>query len=957
MHNKRLLTSSSIVLLFAALSAGAANYNWNGTTSTDWFTTANWSKGAGTSPWPGNGDTPRMGIVANVYPPTWPHYNGINTNSGVGPTTGAFLMAGVTNAWFFMEGGYYLHNSWVNIGNVWPYTGHWIQTGGVFDTYTYQRQFTVAAAGNGDLQISAGTIQADSWVIIRNNPGANPAPTNAWALLTGTARVTCTSSSIGIYGTAATLTNRDSAEFYSTNSLGIGGSGGGIGHFYQEGGLVTVKGSVDNGLDLYTNGSQYVLSGGSLSTSFVGSTYTNSGGALVFDGGTLKANGASQRLIRPVGSVTINAGKTALIDTAGFYERVQSGITGDGGLMKLGGGVLEFDGTNTYTGSTLVSTGTVVFAANQFLNNVTVNAGAGIGTSMDSADNHAQLARLTLQSGSALNFTLDPSEADPMPARIVLTNGLVLNGPVTVNPTLSAVPPEYTIFYLLDYGSSGISGSGGLSLGALPCGMVANLFTNGTRIGLFVTRGADKPSIGTPPASQTVQQNHPFSLSVTLAECADFAGYQWVLNGTNILAGETNATFLRQFAQSSDAGSYTVIVTNPVGSVTSSPPAVLAVIPDNVPPSPVSAMRPNTPQTRVVVVFDELLDQASAQTASNYDLTNNQAMVDVGPPTAATLGGDGKTVVLDFSAPLADTTRYAVIVAGVKDLALNAQTGAAVPVSLMGGLKPTGPNHLVVIEAEDADVITAASWEGTLRTWEIVSARPGYSGWAALQCLTNAGQTANPVSTGPVASYIINFPETDTYPITYYLWVRGAGTNSADDSCHATLDWQDFTSTILRQNIAQNMYQPNASGWGWTGRDEDHGLPRLSFVISNSGPHTVDILMREDGFFCDKLVLTTDSTYDPSMLNGGLGPMALTRAVFPPIVAFIPGTAVYSGSAFTVQLQTAAGYPNIVEYSDKLVPSSWTQLTNFAGDGSVVQIQDSSPATKGRYYRAMAVVP
>jgi hypothetical protein len=77
---------------------------------------------------------------------------------------------------------------------------------------------------------------------------------------------------------------------------------------------------------------------------------------------------------------------------------------------------------------------------------------------------------------------------------------------------------------------------------------------------------------------------HPSSLSVAVGQTATFTvsaagtapfGYQWRKNGTSI-AGATLSSYSISTAQTSDQGSYDVVVSNGAGSVTSSP-AMLAV--------------------------------------------------------------------------------------------------------------------------------------------------------------------------------------------------------------------------------------------------------------------------------------------------------------------------------------------------------------------------------------------
>jgi hypothetical protein len=83
-------------------------------------------------------------------------------------------------------------------------------------------------------------------------------------------------------------------------------------------------------------------------------------------------------------------------------------------------------------------------------------------------------------------------------------------------------------------------------------------------------------SILTQPSGLTVNAGAPAQLSVTATGSAPIT-YQWRRAGVAIVGG-TSGTLRFSEAQPSDAASYTVVVTNPVGSVTSSA-ATLAVNP------------------------------------------------------------------------------------------------------------------------------------------------------------------------------------------------------------------------------------------------------------------------------------------------------------------------------------------------------------------------------------------
>jgi hypothetical protein len=83
------------------------------------------------------------------------------------------------------------------------------------------------------------------------------------------------------------------------------------------------------------------------------------------------------------------------------------------------------------------------------------------------------------------------------------------------------------------------------------------------------------PIITNEPVSMTVDRGQPASFNV--GAYGTSPQYQWRQNGTNI-AGATASVYSLASAADSDAGSYTVVVSNSYGTVTSAPPATLTVI-------------------------------------------------------------------------------------------------------------------------------------------------------------------------------------------------------------------------------------------------------------------------------------------------------------------------------------------------------------------------------------------
>jgi hypothetical protein len=91
------------------------------------------------------------------------------------------------------------------------------------------------------------------------------------------------------------------------------------------------------------------------------------------------------------------------------------------------------------------------------------------------------------------------------------------------------------------------------------------------------------PSITNQPASQAVTNGGSAAFSVSASGTAPLR-YSWRLNATNILAGATNAALTITNARNTNAGSYTVVVTNAYGVVTSTA-ATLTVSPATGPPA------------------------------------------------------------------------------------------------------------------------------------------------------------------------------------------------------------------------------------------------------------------------------------------------------------------------------------------------------------------------------------
>lgn len=174
-----------------------------------------------------------------------------------------------------------------------------------------------------------------------------------------------------------------------------------------------------------------------------------------FNGGTLKANANSAAFFSAANNAKVKSGG-ALIDDGGFSITIAQPLIEDttsvgGGLTKSGTGTLTLGGTNTYTGPTIVSSGTLALGPAGSISasqSVSLASGARLDLSAFASyvwpstvplvSNGGQLAAgTTIDLGTApvtLNFTPSSFTGDAVnPALRINSGSLVLNGPLTLN--------------------------------------------------------------------------------------------------------------------------------------------------------------------------------------------------------------------------------------------------------------------------------------------------------------------------------------------------------------------------------------------------------------------------------------------------------------------------------------------------------------------------------------------
>ena len=106
--------------------------------------------------------------------------------------------------------------------------------------------------------------------------------------------------------------------------------------------------------------------------------------------------------------------------------------------------------------------------------------------------------------------------------------------------------------------------------------VVTNLYGTATSFSVLLTVLVP-PTINTQPAGQTVNAGSPITFTVGATGSLPLA-YQWQLNNSSI-AGATLSSFSLLSAQSGDAGSYSVLLTNAAGSATSAVATLVVLLP------------------------------------------------------------------------------------------------------------------------------------------------------------------------------------------------------------------------------------------------------------------------------------------------------------------------------------------------------------------------------------------
>ena len=173
------------------------------------------------------------------------------------------------------------------------------------------------------------------------------------------------------------------------------------------------------------------LNGGTLQVARITVSSTTTG-TINFNGGTLKPEASDASFLAASDYVTANVREGgAVIDTdygvtisAPLLSGVEAGET-DGGLVKKGRGILALNGSNTYTGDTIVEDGVLAMPFNSSLyGNLLVKKHAALAFDLTGAEleESAEITLLNFEEGKGISFE---AEGDSVKTAVVLYGPVV----------------------------------------------------------------------------------------------------------------------------------------------------------------------------------------------------------------------------------------------------------------------------------------------------------------------------------------------------------------------------------------------------------------------------------------------------------------------------------------------------------------------------------------------------
>jgi hypothetical protein len=433
---------------------------------------------------------------------------------------------------------------------------------------------------------------------------------------------------------------------------------------------------------------------------------------------------------------------------------------------------------------------------------------------------------------------------------------------------------------------------------------------------------ASGPLLVVPPANQTALINQPAVFTVQAAGTPALH-YQWRYNGANI-SGATGSSYTIASAQPSNAGSYSVVVTNNYG-FTNSPAALLTV-------SGVAAWGDNDfGQTGIVPGLTNVV----AIAAGGY---HNLALTGSGSVVA---WGDNYDGQIDVPANVSHA--FGIAGGGYHSLAV-LSNGAVVAWGADDERQievPPNATNVVAVSAGDWHNLALRA-DGTVVAWgdNTLGQTAVPAGLANVVAIAAGGQHSLALKAdGTVTAWGSNLGPDGSYAgqIDVPLGLNQVVAIAAGES----------HSLALRENGNIVAWGDNSSGQSTIGG-------RIKGVtIAAGGAHSLAIAQG------GTIVAWGDNLYNQSTVPPGLPPANAIAAGAYHSLALLGGpppgpqltAPTRNGNQFSVSVSTHPGKAYFLEYKSSLSDTNWTIGSGTVGDGSSKILTDPAATPDTRFYR------
>jgi hypothetical protein len=449
--------------------------------------------------------------------------------------------------------------------------------------------------------------------------------------------------------------------------------------------------------------------------------------------------------------------------------------------------------------------------------------------------------------------------------------------------------------------------------------------------------------VGAQPASQTVEENRPVTFTIALSDGSSPFYYEWYRNGSPIAGSGTytessTGSFSIRYPQGTDAGDYTVVVTNFAGKVTSSV-ATLTVFEDTT--APVMTSVGSLDGKTIGVCFNEEMSNANSSLGDAFTYNIKTPGGDPGgfSPVSVKIRPDNRTVQLTL-AEVVSGEFWVTLTTDALDVAGNSvvigqsatNTVAGFTTGDIGGPAMAGSNFTCDNE-----------------TIEIIG------GGADIWDTTDRGYFATKPIQGDFDTRVRVVDLKGSNAITKAVIVAREDNAAGARALHISVNPVPPGRNQIELGARTTTGGATAS---WGGTFTPANIPAVWMRI-----------VRQDNVFTgyrsadgeNWILMGTTTLALPPTIVVGLGVTAhdnsqLSTGVFTdfsatPIVTL--SNPAFDGTMFSAAVKTIDGGVYRVEYKDDLTATGWNLLTAFAGDGTVHVFTDPNPvsATGARVYR------